>query len=94
MATNPKVNPLQTQTLSQAWSVYDNVLLSPQIDYAAEPEGLETFWRQWTQLGTFSHNVWNDAYLAAFAQASDFELVTFDKGFIQYKNLRYTAHLN
>jgi predicted nucleic acid-binding protein len=41
-----------------------------------------------TQRKTFSPNVWSDAYLAAFAQAADFEVVTFDKGFMQYKNVR------
>jgi predicted nucleic acid-binding protein len=32
------------------------------------------------------HNFWTDAYLAAFAEASGFTLVTFDEGFRQYKN--------
>ncbi len=90
MATNPKINPLQTQTLNQAWAVYDSIMLSPKIAFAVEPNGLEAFWRQWTQLVTFSLNVWNDAYLAAFCMAGNFELVTFDKGFSQFKNLRLT----
>ena len=90
LSTNPKANPLQTQTLSQAWAVYDSTLLDPRIGHAAEPDDLESLWRQWTKLNTFSHNVWNDAYLAAFSVAGNYELVTFDKGFSQYKNLRYT----
>jgi len=28
--------------------------------------------------------VWNDAYLAAFAQAAGLEIITFDQGFSQY----------
>jgi hypothetical protein len=32
------------------------------------------------------HNFWTDAYLAGFAEASGFTLVTFDQGFRQYKN--------
>jgi predicted nucleic acid-binding protein len=37
-----------------------------------------------------STNVWSDGYLAAFAQAADLEVVTFDKGFAQYTDLRQT----
>lgn len=90
LSTNPRANPFQTQTLRQAWTLYDNTLLDPRIAYAAEPDGLDGFWRRWTQFGTFSHNVWNDAYLAAFAIAGGFEIVTFDRGFAQYKSLRQT----
>lgn len=90
LATNPKSNPLQVRTLSQAWIVYDDTRLDPRVGYALEPDGLENDWRQRTQLGTFSHNVWNDAYLAAFAIAGKYELVTFDKGFARYPGLTYT----
>lgn len=40
------------------------------------------------QVETFTSSHWNDAYLAAFALAADFELITIDKGFSQFKNLR------
>ncbi len=90
LSTNPKANPLQTQTLSQAWTIYDKTCLDPRIGFASEPEGVEGLWRQWTQLSSYSPNVWNDAYLAAFAETGNFELVTFDKGFVQYVGLRVT----
>ena len=90
LATNPKANPLQTQTMSQSWLVYDDMLTEPRIDYATEPNGLESHWRQRSQLGTYSHNVWNDAYLAAFSVAGNYELVTFDKGFARYPGLTHT----
>ena len=32
----------------------------------------------------------NDAYLAAFAQAADLEILTFDQGFSQYRGLNST----
>lgn len=87
LSTNPKANPFQTQTMSQAWAVYNDTLLDPRIGFLTEPEGLESQWRQWSQLGTFSHHVWNDAYLAAFAHAGGYAVVTFDKGFTQYAGL-------
>jgi predicted nucleic acid-binding protein len=47
-------------------------------------------WRQWSQLETYSHKVWADAYLAAFAQTAGLELVSFDSGFRQYPGLQHT----
>ena len=71
LSTNPKANPFQTQTMSQAWAVYDTALLDPRIAFASEPEGLESQWRPRSRVGAFSHNVWSDAYLAAFADGAD-----------------------
>jgi uncharacterized protein len=42
LSTNPKANPLQTQTMKQAWTVYDETLLDPRIGFLAEPEVLES----------------------------------------------------
>ena len=46
--------------------------------------------RFFTRRRTFSPKVWNDAYLAAFAKASGFDVVTFDKGLAQFKGVRCT----
>lgn len=54
------------------------------------PQALETWWRQFTQFPQYSPNVWNDAYLAAFSLAGNYELVTFDKGFARYPGLKHT----
>jgi predicted nucleic acid-binding protein len=40
---------------------------------------------------SFSPKVWNDAYLAAFAQAAAFDLVTFDRAFAQFKGVASTV---
>lgn len=90
LSTNARANPLQTQTMLQAWKIYDNTMLDPRIGFAQEPEGLESHWRPWTQLGTFSHRRWNDAYLAAFATAGGYEVVTFDRGFTQFSGVSIT----
>lgn len=34
---------------------------------------------------SFSTNMWNDPYLAAFSEVAGLEMVTFDRGFVQYK---------
>lgn len=76
--------------MPQAWRAYDEIISDERVVFAEEPKEIEVAWRNFTQRKAFSTNVWNDAYLAAFAQTIDFEVVTFDKGFSQYKNLRLT----
>ena len=76
--------------MREAWRLYDRLLSDVHVAFAEEPEDLEIAWRSMTQSSLFSTNVWADAYLAAFALAVDFEVITFDKGFMQFKNLRRT----
>ncbi len=90
LATNPKAFGEEAVTLPNAWRIYDELLVDPRISFSAEPPNVETHWRAYTQRQVFSPKVWNDAFLAAFARTADFELVTFDKGFAQYTDLRCT----
>jgi uncharacterized protein len=60
---------------------------NPNIAFVREPPGIEEGWRGLTTNGTVGHNFWTDAYLAAFAEAAGFTLVTFDRGFTKYKNM-------
>jgi len=87
LATNPKPAGADVLTMDEAWQKYDEYLRDPRISFAIEPAGLEGQWRSYSQGGTFSTNVWNDAYLAAFAKVADYELVTFDNGFTRYPGL-------
>ena len=90
LATNGKVLPDDVVTMSEAWQAHDEIVSDERVVFAEEPEGIEVAWRSFTQREAYSTNVWSDAYLAAFAQTADFEFVTFDKGFSQYKNRRCT----
>lgn len=90
LATNAKVLPTTAVSLKRAWQLYDTILTDPRITFTAEPPNLESQWRSFTQGNTFSPNVWNDAYLAAFSVAGNYELVTFDKGFARYSGLPHT----
>ena len=90
LATNAKVFGPHAVTLAEAWRLYDAYLSDPRVSFADEPAGLENHWRTFTQTQSFSPHVWNDAYLAALALAGKLELVTFDKGFSQYKNVTCT----
>jgi toxin-antitoxin system PIN domain toxin len=90
LATTPNVVVANPVGLADAWQMYDALFADPRVVYSEEPEGLEPLWRGHTQLRSFSPKVWNDAYLAAFAEAANFEFVTFDRGFAQYQTVRST----
>lgn len=90
LATNKKILPQEAVTLTDAWKMYDSILTDPRISYLGEPPGIDAQWRSYTQGNTFSTNVWTDAYLAAFAKAADYEVVTFDNGFTRYPGLDWT----
>jgi toxin-antitoxin system PIN domain toxin len=90
LANNPKVLALAAVTQDQAWKLYDGIMSDPRVGFAAEPPTIESLWRQFAQSPQFAPNGWTDAYLAAFAVAGNYELVTFDKGFTRYAGLAVT----
>ena len=73
--------------MADAWRAYDDLFDDPRVVYCEEPDAVEPLWRQYTDRSSFSPKVWNDAYLAAFARAAGFELVTFDRGFAQFHDV-------
>jgi len=90
LATNPKAFGPEAVTLADAWRMYDAFLGDPRVFFSAEPGGLEPLWRGYTQLQSFSPKIWNDAFLAAFASAAGYRLITFDQGFARYTNVDCT----
>jgi len=65
----------------------DAWLEDPRIHFAQEPDHLFSQWSAFADVNTASPKLWMDAYLAAFAMAGGFRLVTTDKGFKQFKGL-------
>ena len=90
LATNPSVLKEDALSLKDAWLAYDTILSDPRIGFAAEPPDVDVHWRAFTQRRSFSPQVWSDAYLAAFAKATSFEVVSFDKGLAQYEGVHGT----
>ena len=68
-----------TQSMSQAWNVWDRVCADDRVKFLHEPEDLEREFRLRSRLHSPSPKVWADAYLLAFAAVAGLELVTFDK---------------
>ncbi|MBN2439960.1 MAG: PIN domain-containing protein [Spirochaetales bacterium] len=88
LSTNPSLFGKESITMAKAWEVYDKLLHDPRIFFMNEPEGLESLWRIYTLHLTYSPKAWNDAYLAAFAKCMGLMVVTLDKGFKQYTDLK------
>jgi toxin-antitoxin system PIN domain toxin len=68
---------------SEAWAIYDRWLKNDRVNLIEEPAGLERRFRTLTRSRQASAKAWGDAYIAAFAQASQLTLVTFDRAFRQ-----------
>lgn len=89
LATNPSVFGDEAVTLAQAWQFFDIISDDERVLFAHEPGQLEDVWRNYTVSDHYSNKVWNDAYLTAFAETGNYTLITFDKGFLKYKQLQY-----
>jgi toxin-antitoxin system PIN domain toxin len=74
-------------THTEAWEAFDRMLEDDSIAFADEPPGIEETWKSLALRKTSSPKIWMDAYLAAFAINSGFQLVTADKAFTQFKGL-------
>jgi toxin-antitoxin system PIN domain toxin len=70
-----------------AWAQYEHLRVLGAIEYAEEPDGLETNLKVLTKGAKATRDFWTDAYLAAFAQTAQMRLVTFDSGFSRLKDL-------
>lgn len=88
LATNRRAFGADALTMADAWRCYDQTVTDFRVAYVDEPEDVEVIWRSLTARQEYSPKVWNDAFLAAFAQAAEFELVTFDRGLEQYRGVR------
>lgn len=87
LLTNPKVMGDDVLTTENAWQAYDKLRRNTQIEFASEPPGLDDAWRAATRQSHTGPNFWTDAYLAAFASATGFTIVTFDRGFRHYRTV-------
>lgn len=71
----------------EVWNVWDELMADDRFRFAEEPFGLEDELRKFTKDFGTNPKLWQDAYLASFAKAADYRLVTFDAGFQRYDEL-------
>ncbi|HXV64871.1 MAG TPA: TA system VapC family ribonuclease toxin [Vicinamibacteria bacterium] len=82
----PYGNPPLTNR--EAWNVYDAFLGDDRIVlHEEEPAGLEILWKKFALGDSASPKIWMDSYLAAFALAGGYCMVTTDAGFKHYRGL-------
>lgn len=79
LLTSPHVMGKRVATIAEAWGTFDGSFRNEGILFATEPPGLELIWRDIKPAPGTGHAFWTDAYLAAFAQTTDFTLITFDR---------------
>ena len=78
LVTNRMVTGDDALTRRQAWDRLLELQADPRIKVVSEPRGLALLWMAFSKRDDRSHLLWTDDYLAAFAQAAEVELVTFD----------------
>ena len=76
-------------TLPSAWALYASMLASGRFSFTMEPPEFEAMWELLSRPFKRSPKVVMDAYLAAFARAGGFRLVTLDRAFSQFPGLDY-----
>lgn len=89
LMTNDRVMQGRALTLREAWSFYGEFVGNPSVNTVFEPEGLQSCWVQLCWDRGRSTNIVTDAYLAAFAIAGNYGLVSLDHRFAQYEGLRW-----
>jgi uncharacterized protein len=87
LLTNRHVMGHRVRNVDDAWAVFDQLRRNRQISFVSEPPGIENLWRELTPSSQSGSNFWTDAYLAAFAKATGYTLVTFDRGFASFRGI-------
>lgn len=78
----------EPRTNRQAWNLYEAFLSDDRVEFCAEePAGVEVQWQAFSNRNAPSPKLWMDAYLAAFAVANGWQLVTTDRAFTQFPGL-------
>lgn len=87
LLTNKSILGQYALPAREAWAFVDQLLEDERLDFIVEPLDLAGFVPAFLQYPCPTGKLITDAYLAAFAVAGSLCLVTFDRGFRQFKGL-------
>ena len=87
LLTNPKVMHSGVRSIQQALEIGAEMLADRRVFFQSEPQGLSAAWAAKMQHPAATSASWTDAYLAAFAERHDYEMVTFDRDFQRWREL-------
>ena len=79
LLTTPAVMGNKVLSQSAAWDAYDDWLDNGHAIFVEEPPSVNPAFRSFSQPGHPRPKDWADSYVAAFAQVSGLQLVTFDQ---------------
>lgn len=88
LLTSPAAMGQDAVGAMEAWRHYTSLRNDWRVTFASEPAGLEQVWMALLRAAPGAR-FWTDAYLAAFAIAHGYTLVSFDQGFRRWANLRF-----
>lgn len=71
-----------TVTQVQAWSAYDRWFDDDRVLFLNEPPNVENGFRAMSRRSNPDPKLWADAYLAAFANSEEMQLVSFDRALV------------
>jgi toxin-antitoxin system PIN domain toxin len=89
LLTNPRILGEAALDGEGAWQALDAWLHVPRVTLLGEPAGLDEFLGQWASQLNLRSGRWTDAYLAAFARASNSRLVAFDSDFERFSGVEF-----
>ncbi len=89
LATSNTVMRGKPFTHREIRGIYQTYLAMPIVSFLPEPAGLDSTFSTLTEAPYFSHRLWTDAYLAAFAINSGCRLVSFDADFALFPQLNF-----
>jgi uncharacterized protein len=69
------------------WAVFDTLMTDQRFVFMTEPPEMDTVFRHVMSRSSSSPQLWQDAYLAAFAMTAGLSFVTFDRAFKQFEKL-------
>lgn len=77
-----------TLPMDQALELYEAFLSLVEVGWAEEPIGVDALWRSLMRLQQLTGRHCTDAYLASLAQHQDLRLVSFDRDYQRFSDLR------
>lgn len=70
----------------EAWAIWQRLRMDVRTAFlTGETVGVDQIWKDNISGRESTPKLWTDAYLAALAEASQMEMVTFDKGFQRFR---------
>ena len=87
LLTNPKVLPQGVCSIHRAREISNEVRAEKRVCLDSEPPRIEAAWMAMMQHPAARPSSWTDAYLAAFAQQREYQMVTFDRDFRRWHDI-------